>query len=206
MGNVQLTHEELEAMLDRAAKRGALAHNRSRIHAGAAGGDKQPDRANRRRHQRHRKFFWNPVHTGRTEMTKAAIYDPATGRITRTVTVGRESDLALNIQEGEVYVVADASPDRHYIRDGTVIEYPPKPAPWATFDFAAQQWVDARSDDLLFAELRAERNRRLAASDWTQVPDAPVDQAAWALYRQALRDLPSTTTDPRNPDWPKPPV
>lgn len=35
------------------------------------------------------------------------------------------------------------------------------------------------------------RNAQLAASDWTQLPDAPVDKAAWATYRQALRDLPA---------------
>jgi hypothetical protein len=35
------------------------------------------------------------------------------------------------------------------------------------------------------------RNYQLAASDWTQLPDAPVDKAAWATYRQALRDLPA---------------
>ena len=40
------------------------------------------------------------------------------------------------------------------------------------------------------AQLRAARDRALSASDWTQVADAPVDQVAWATYRQALRDLP----------------
>lgn len=53
---------------------------------------------------------------------------------------------------------------------------------------------------------RRERNARLSASDWTQVPDAPVDRTAWAAYRQALRDLPDNTTDPRNPVWPVPPA
>lgn len=53
--------------------------------------------------------------------------------------------------------------------------------------------------------LRFLRNQKLSASDWTQVPDAPVDQAAWAAYRQALRDLPDKTTDPANPVWPTPP-
>ena len=38
--------------------------------------------------------------------------------------------------------------------------------------------------------VRAERNRLIAESDWTQLADAPVDNLAWALYRQALRDLP----------------
>jgi hypothetical protein len=35
------------------------------------------------------------------------------------------------------------------------------------------------------------RNAQLAASDWTQLPDAPTDKTAWAAYRQALRDLPA---------------
>ncbi|MBN2740057.1 MAG: phage tail assembly chaperone [Rhodobacteraceae bacterium] len=41
--------------------------------------------------------------------------------------------------------------------------------------------------------LRAKRDAALAASDWTQIPDSPltdVEKAAWAIYRQALRDLP----------------
>ncbi len=36
---------------------------------------------------------------------------------------------------------------------------------------------------------RKRRNKMLSDSDWTQVADAPVDQAAWATYRQALRDI-----------------
>ena len=40
------------------------------------------------------------------------------------------------------------------------------------------------------ANVRAERDRRLSACDWTQVLDAPVDRTVWATYRQALRDLP----------------
>lgn len=46
------------------------------------------------------------------------------------------------------------------------------------------------------ADLRAERDRRLSSSDWTQLAD--VQQVhdsswvtAWAIYRQALRDLPN---------------
>ena len=40
-------------------------------------------------------------------------------------------------------------------------------------------------------QIKVWRNAQLAASDWTQTLDAPVDKAAWATYRQALRDLPS---------------
>ena len=61
--------------------------------------------------------------------------------------------------------------------------------------------------DAQWAVVREQRNARLAASDWTQLPDAPVDASVWAEYRQALRDLPSTITgDPRIfNDWPKDP-
>jgi len=50
--------------------------------------------------------------------------------------------------------------------------------------------------------LRMERDSRLTSSDWTQQPDAPVDRAAWARYRQALRDLPATIEDPADVVWP----
>jgi hypothetical protein len=54
--------------------------------------------------------------------------------------------------------------------------------------------------------VRAERDTLLAASDWTQTPDAPVDAKAWAKYRQELRDLPESITDPTQPiTWPSPP-
>lgn len=55
------------------------------------------------------------------------------------------------------------------------------------------------------ASVRAERNAKLAASDWTQVIDAPVDQAAWATYRQALRDITSQAGFPWDIQWPAQP-
>jgi hypothetical protein len=66
--------------------------------------------------------------------------------------------------------------------------------------------TNAEQDALDMQTLRLQRNELLAQSDWTQVADAPVDAAAWATYRQALRDLPANTTDPRNPTWPTKPA
>ena len=65
---------------------------------------------------------------------------------------------------------------------------------------------DAEQNALDMQALRSQRDELLAQSDWTQVADAPVDAAAWATYRQALRDLPANTTDPRNPTWPTKPT
>jgi hypothetical protein len=50
--------------------------------------------------------------------------------------------------------------------------------------------------------VRNERNSLLAASDWTQLADATVDKAAWAVYRQALRDIPEQAGFPYNVTFP----
>jgi hypothetical protein len=42
----------------------------------------------------------------------------------------------------------------------------------------------------------------LAESDWTQLPDAPVDKEAWATYRQALRDITKQDGFPEDVEWP----
>ena len=53
--------------------------------------------------------------------------------------------------------------------------------------------------------VRTNRNQLLADCDWTQLPDAPVDKAVWATYRQKLRDVTSQTGFPWNITWPEAP-
>jgi hypothetical protein len=71
---------------------------------------------------------------------------------------------------------------------------------WAVRDMTAEEV--ASRDEGRAASVRAERNAKLSASDWTQVADAPVDQAAWAAYRQALRDITAQAGFPWTIDWP----
>jgi hypothetical protein len=66
-----------------------------------------------------------------------------------------------------------------------------------------QEAIDATTATQ-WGSIRTERNRRLADCDWTQLPDASADAAAWAVHRQALRDM-TTQTDPFNIVWPVPP-
>jgi len=54
-------------------------------------------------------------------------------------------------------------------------------------------------------QIRDERNYKIAASDWTQVADSPVDKQAWATYRQALRDVPTQAGFPWDVTWPEAP-
>lgn len=60
----------------------------------------------------------------------------------------------------------------------------------------------ARKDNEQAALVRSDRKARLAECDWTQLADAPVDGAAWAVYRQELRDIPSQAGFPWNVIWP----
>ena len=53
--------------------------------------------------------------------------------------------------------------------------------------------------------IRTQRGEKLKDSDWTQVADAPVDQAAWATYRQALRDISTQEGFPWTINWPEQP-
>ena len=55
------------------------------------------------------------------------------------------------------------------------------------------------------ASVRSQRTQKLAESDWTQVADAPVDKAAWAVYRQGLRDVTAQTGFPWEVTWPAQP-
>lgn len=56
--------------------------------------------------------------------------------------------------------------------------------------------------------IRAERNAKLAESDWTQLDDSPVTNAKkleWASYRHALRDVPQQPGFPWDVQWPTQP-
>ena len=73
--------------------------------------------------------------------------------------------------------------------------------------------VEAKLQELIDAqplkELRQERDRRLQAVDWVTSratsTETPVPQE-WKTYMQALRDLPATTEDPKDPEWPAVPA
>ena len=64
---------------------------------------------------------------------------------------------------------------------------------------------NAQKDAAQAESVRNKRTQLLKDSDWTQVADAPVDQAAWATYRQALRDVPTQAGFPWDIQWPTKP-
>jgi hypothetical protein len=63
----------------------------------------------------------------------------------------------------------------------------------------------AEHERLAMPHVRRERDERLSACDWTQMADSPLSpekRAAWAAYRQALRDLPSVYSGEGPIPWP----
>lgn len=71
---------------------------------------------------------------------------------------------------------------------------------WTVID-KAQEEVRQYDEDAA-ANVRSQRDSLLAVSDWTQVPDAPVNKTAWAVYRQALRDITNQVRFPHEVVWP----
>jgi hypothetical protein len=60
--------------------------------------------------------------------------------------------------------------------------------------------------DTSVEDTRIERDKRLAATDWTQAADIPqATKDKWVSYRQALRDVPQQSGFPNNIVWPTAP-
>lgn len=85
--------------------------------------------------------------------------------------------------------------------NGTAIESTDHGIAWAT--------VSAKKDELIAAEpmrlLRAERDRRLADTDWWAVADRSTMTAEQKTYRQALRDITTSATSLDDVVWPTKP-
>jgi hypothetical protein len=60
-----------------------------------------------------------------------------------------------------------------------------------------------------WTDVRSKRDVLITETDWTQMPDAPLDdakKAEFTAYRQALRDIPQTYSDPDAVVWPEKPT
>ena len=62
-----------------------------------------------------------------------------------------------------------------------------------------------QSDDQLANQIRDQRNKLLASTDWTLCNDSPLSdeqKEAYKVYRQALRDITKQEDFPHHVDWP----
>ena len=96
-------------------------------------------------------------------------------------------------------ILADEVDESNY-GDAVVYSDPSLKPTWAQVQdgMAPQQWT----------VVRGKRLRKLLASDWSVLPDVPMDipkRTEWETYRQSLRDI-TNQPDPFNIAWPTPPA
>ena len=80
------------------------------------------------------------------------------------------------------------------------------------YDKPSREVFYAKYNELLnthkYEVLREQRNKKLTESDFSMLLDYHLsreNEEEWEVYRQALRDIPSTTEDPETPIWPEQP-
>lgn len=136
------------------------------------------------------------------------------GQVAYVMSTGTTSDYYNNTRYGDYTAfLIDGDVDNHtFIStqywDGNAWQVrEPKPSNY-------HEWVNYgwQFDQTLFMQvLRTIRNGHLSESDWTQIPDSPLNEeqkVAWTTYRQELRDLPENCSGITSLDdvvWPTPP-
>lgn len=80
---------------------------------------------------------------------------------------------------------------------------------FSTWDPEKKDWtITPIPDEVFWNRLRSRRDSLLMATDWVVIKAKETStniSSAWKEYRQALRDLPANTTDPKNVTWPNQP-
>tara|TARA_R110000787_G_scaffold57765_2_gene131794 strand:- start:144 stop:479 length:336 start_codon:yes stop_codon:yes gene_type:complete len=94
-------------------------------------------------------------------------------------------------------------PGAEYVIRGDVIEFYQHDNPQPTADELQAEIARLEAAQPM-VELRQQRNRLIAETDYLALSDATMTDDI-KTYRQTLRDLPANTTDPANPVWPTKP-
>ena len=90
----------------------------------------------------------------------------------------------------------------HATPEGNIPFTAEEEAEWDAMEAAYAAGADTRKA----IQIRAERNTKLGATDWTQAADAPQSvKDIYAPYRQALRDVPTQSGFPNQVVWPTSP-
>jgi len=132
------------------------------------------------------------------------IYTIQTGQI---VGVVQSNNIEVQLSSGQAYLEGSYNDTQFYVENGLPVAIPQQPNDFSVFDYATKSWVADPS--LAIAYNSQQRLDLLYLSDWTQIPNNPLtteQQAAWATYRQELRDIPQQSGYPFNVIWPVPPA
>lgn len=139
-------------------------------------------------------------------MNKPYFVTNSYGRILRS---GSAEEQFVDIQAGEnetVHIESVPALATHF--DGSKFSISPdKPSEYHKWSDEDHCWIITAEGIGAYAQdAREKRGDMLLASDWTQLPDAPIqNKIAWTTYRQALRDITSQPGFPETISWPEKP-
>jgi len=122
-----------------------------------------------------------------------AVVSHSDGVITKYLDFDSEDDAKAHVDTYGGKVVADLDEDVLY---------------WDVSGDTATKDTDQVAADILaikWEDIRSRRDNLMAESDWRSMPDSPTMSSAWKTYRQALRDLPASESDPDDITWPDEP-
>ena len=133
------------------------------------------------------------------------------GEVQHVVSTGSDADYT----NGETYNDLIAVQVEHDIDAKNLIETKYYVSgQWVTREARVSEWQDWSNNAWSFnavkfsTHVRMIRNNKISVTDWTQVVDSPltdIKKAEWAVYRQALRDIPESYSDVTSFDdiiWP----
>lgn len=132
------------------------------------------------------------------EVNLVALADITTYTPSDYLVVVNEDDGSISIRRSDGASIPVALGNRDY-QEFLVIDTDREYCPREYHPTVEERW----------AAIRSRRDMLLTACDWTQMSDVPLtneQKTAWQTYRQALRDLPQTYTDPGAVVWPESPV
>jgi hypothetical protein len=132
---------------------------------------------------------------------KFTAYSKATGEVLYDG-VGDNPEI---METAEIGILLGERHGQGWLSGNTYNPLPSPPSSHHRFNYTTKQWADPRTPDTEWPLVRAKRNILLQQSDWTQLPDVPLEtKETWAVYRQALRDV-TDQSDPFNIVWPAAP-
>lgn len=134
-------------------------------------------------------------------MNKMSIKVDDKGNILYTVTYSNRNDVTSSMPE--VDIPQGFNLEEFFFDGHSLVNRGKRPASY--FEWSGVAWI--ANTDKLAQQIRDERDRLLAESDWTQLPDSDKSSVqAWAKYRQDLRDLTDEPGFPLSVVWPSVPV
>lgn len=141
-------------------------------------------------------------------MPTFSVFDKTTGELLRTGECPDDWVGAQATCDSEQVFIGAFDAETSYFSDGKIKSRSPRPKNHI-WNNEAQDWME-KSHHELYSDasdnIKIQRRYLLGMSDWTQLPDVPLaTKEAWAIYRQALRDITGQPGYPLDVVWPTPP-